>query len=123
LRQVEIPDALDRPAAVVEHGDPFDTPPVVRTEPTTVLDDGAEWSDVIRAAEDELDGFNDRGWSVSDLMSAILGFGNLPVVTATPKRTEAGERRARVRKALNRMIASGEIERVSAAAFRWPLDE
>lgn len=122
LRQVDIPDALDRPAAVIEHGDPFDVvEPVSNAAPIARLaEDITQWPDVVRACRDDLAGFNEQGWSITDLMTVVLGFGNLPEVRVSPNRKLAGERRARVRVAVDGMVESGEIERLTKGSFQWP---
>lgn len=122
LRQVDIPDALDRPAAVIEHGDPFDaTVAISSAEPVALLsEDITQWPDVVRACRDDLVGFNDQGWSITDLMGVVLGFANLPEVKVSPNRKLLGERRARVRVAVDGMVDSGELERLTKGSFRWP---
>ena len=121
LRQVDIPDDLDRPAAVIEHGDPFEQPALARPEPLVRVPEGAEWPDVVRLAHGALAGFNGTGgWSLSDLMGEINGYVDLPPVPPERGRAETSVRRRTVRNAVDRMVDSGELERITKGSFRWP---
>lgn len=115
-------DGLERTQAYIEHADPFDSPEVKQDrEPMIVLDDNAGWPDVVRTAHEPLKGYNDSGgWTLTDLMNIVNGFGNLPITRKEGRRSPATVRRARVLTAVNRMVDSGELERVTQGSFRWP---
>jgi hypothetical protein len=117
LRQVDIPDGLDRPAAVVDHGDPFETP-VVRAVSTENhwLPNGAEWSHAVLAGiwlanladrsqlDDDTGDLVPMPFTISEAKNAACGLINLPEVTVSRGRTLSYAQNNVAASAFNRMV-------------------